>query len=120
MMDTLTLVLVATALYLLYKLLSFIRFYIIGLRTGFPLILTPIFSRSILWQILAPIFLPAVKDKLPLWLLMRLEVLVHGWEFRWRHGEFQRIVGGDTFVVVCPDGLLMWFVPPPFFSSRLV
>lgn len=118
-MDSLTLVLVTTALYLLYKLLSFIRFYIIGLRTGFPLILTPIFSKSILWQILAPIFLPAVKDKLPVWLLMRLEVLAHGWEFRWRNGEFQRMVGGDTFVVVCPDGLQMWFVPTPFLLFKI-
>lgn len=110
-MNTLTLVLVTTALYLLYKLFSFIRFYIIGLRTGFPLLLSPIFASSILWQILAPIFLPSLKDKLPLGLLMRLDVLVHGWEFRWRKGEIQRLVGGDTFVVVCPDGLHMWFVP---------
>lgn len=109
-MNTLTLVLITTALYFFYKLLSFIRFYTIGLRTGFPLIITPIPSSSILLQILAPIFLPAVRDKLPLWVLMRIEVLLHGWEFRWRKGEFQKIVGADTFVVVSPDGLLMWFV----------
>jgi hypothetical protein len=110
-MNILTFVTITTTLYLLYKLLSFIRFYIIGLRTGFPLILTPIFSRSILWQVLGPALMPVLRHKLPPWILMRLDTTVHGWEFRWRDGEVQRWVGGDTFVVVSPDGCYMWFVP---------
>lgn len=114
-MNLLTLSTIAITLYLLYKLLSFIRFYIIGLRTGFPLILTPIFSRSFPWQVLAPALMPVLGHKLPPRILIRLDTLVHGWEFRWKDGEVQRWVGADTFVVVSPDGCYLWFV----FSSVL-
>ncbi|EED23916.1 cytochrome P450, putative [Talaromyces stipitatus ATCC 10500] len=108
----LTIISGTTTIYLLYKLLSFIYYYVLALRTGFPLLLSPIFAKSILWQILAPAVLPSIRGKLPLWIVIRLELVVNGWEFRWRHGEAQRFVGGDTFVVVCPDGLYMWCSDP--------
>ncbi|KAE8556585.1 hypothetical protein EYB25_001287 [Talaromyces marneffei] len=118
-MNILTLSIIATTVYLLYKLLSFIRFYIIGLRTGFPLILTPVFSRSFLWQVVAPALMPVIRHKLPPWILMRLDTLVHGWEFRWKDGEVQRWVGADTFVVVSPDGCYLWCSNPVLGSAIL-
>jgi hypothetical protein len=99
-----------TALYILYKLLCLIRYYILGRRTGFPVFVTPACHKSILWLIVSPMLMPYAKHVLPEWLVIRLNVTVHGAEFMYRHGLITRMVGGNTFVMVSPDGCILMSV----------
>jgi hypothetical protein len=92
-----------TLLYLLYKSLSFIRFYIAARRTGFAIFVTPVFSQSILWLALAPMLRPYFEKYLPHCIYRRLDLTIHGWEFR-RRADIRRYVDSDVFVIVCPDG----------------
>lgn len=102
-----TLLGVLTALYFVYKLVSFIRFYIIGLRTGFPILVTPIPATSILWMVFGSALQPLFPKYFPDWIRMRLDVVLNGWEFKWRT-KIHDMLGKKTFVVVCPDGCYLW------------
>lgn len=95
-------------LYLLYKLFSFIRFYLIARRTGYPIFVTPAFSQTLPWLILAPTYQPFVQKHLPDWLYERFDIVTHGWDFRFKNKLHQRL--GKTFVVVSPDECSLWYV----------
>jgi hypothetical protein len=94
------------AIYFLVKSVSFLRFYINGRRTGFPVYVTPVPSKSPLWMILGPVFQPQFKKYLPEWIYERLDIVTHGWEFR-RKTEFHDRFG-KVFAVVTPDECSLW------------
>jgi hypothetical protein len=90
----------------IYKLLCFLRFYRHARQTGFPLFVSPIFSKSIPWMILGPALQPVYKKYLPHWIFDRLEICAHGWEFRNKRAYHDRL--GDVFVLVTPDECSVW------------
>ena len=90
----------------IYKCLSFVRFYTIARRTGFPTIISPVFSRSIPWMILGPILQPTFEKYLPTWIYERMEIATHGWEFRNKRKFHDRL--GDAFCLVTPDECSLW------------
>jgi hypothetical protein len=90
----------------IYKLFTFLRFYHHARRTGFPVFVSPIFSKSIPWMILGPALQPVYKKYLPGWIYDRLEVCAHGWEFRSKREYHDKL--GDVFVVVTPDECSVW------------
>lgn len=97
---------ILAGIYLLYKLLSFIRFYIIGRRSGYPLVVTPLFTRHSLWQIVGPTFQVQLKRYFPTWLYEHLDIHIHGWEFRHKNAMHRRY--GKIFVIVSPDECSLW------------
>ncbi|OJJ42217.1 hypothetical protein ASPZODRAFT_137409 [Penicilliopsis zonata CBS 506.65] len=103
-------ILIIVLLYIIYKIASFIRFYIIGRRTGFPLILTPIFSQGILWMVLGPTLQPVFQKYLPEWIYRRLDIVTNGWDFRRKNQMHLQL--GKAFVVVSPDECSLWVGDP--------
>ncbi|OJZ90997.1 hypothetical protein ASPFODRAFT_41430 [Aspergillus luchuensis CBS 106.47] len=101
---------ILAGIYLLYKLLSFIRFYIIGRRSGYPLVVTPLFTRHSLWQIVGPTFQVQLKRYFPTWLYEHLDIHIHGWEFRHKNAMHRRY--GKIFVIVSPDECSLWIADP--------
>lgn len=78
-----------------YKLVSLIRFYIHARRTGFPVYISPVMPKSILWLVLAPPLVPQLEKYLPGWIYDRLDVVTHGWEYRRKRGLDDRL--GNPF-----------------------
>ncbi|OJJ42355.1 hypothetical protein ASPZODRAFT_105425, partial [Penicilliopsis zonata CBS 506.65] len=111
-----TLVAIA-GLYLLYKLACFLRFYLIGRRTGFPLYIVPIFSQSPVWKVLGPIYQPVFRRHLPEWIANRLDVVTHGWDFRLKNILHEQL--GSVFAVVSPDECTLWIADPTIASTVL-
>lgn len=94
--------------YLLFKLLSFIYYYILALRTGFTIFATPIFTESVIWMVLGPMLRPKFEKYLPTWMYMRLDLVIAGWDFR-RRFDIRQVVGDTSvFVIVSPDGCSLW------------
>lgn len=93
-------------LYLLFKCISFIRFYIIGRRSNFPIYVTPVFSKSVIWIVLGPALQPQLRKYLPRWIYERLDIVIHGWEFRRKAEMHQRL--GKVFALVSPDECSLW------------
>ena len=100
-----TTVKVASAFFL-YKLIYFIRFYIQARRSGFPVYVSPVPSRSILWMILAPIVVSHLEKYLPALIYERLDVATPGWEFRRKRELHERL--GKVFVLVTIDSCSVW------------
>ena len=92
--------------YSIYKVLSFVRFYNLARRTRFPIYVSPFFSRTIPWMILAPLLQPTWEKYLPGWLFERIEIVTHGWEFRNKRKFHDRL--GNVFCVVTPDECSIW------------
>ncbi|KAE8150733.1 cytochrome P450 monooxygenase [Aspergillus avenaceus] len=103
---TISLLWTSGLLYLTYKCLSFLRFYIHARRTGFPVIVSPAFSRGVPWMIFAPMIVPRLKGLFPAWLFDRLDVAAHGWEFRRKRAFFDR--WGEIFALATPDECTVW------------
>ncbi|KAL2803109.1 putative cytochrome P450 monooxygenase [Aspergillus granulosus] len=101
----------------IYKLSSFLRFYSNAKRTGFPVFVSPIFSKSIAWMILGPALQPVYKKYLPQWIFDRLEICAHGWEFRNKRAYHDRL--GDVFILVTPDECSVWMADPTLALSML-
>jgi hypothetical protein len=59
-------------------------------------------------MILGPAFEPQFRKWLPVWLYDRLNVSMHGWEFRSKNKMHEKL--GNIFVVVTPDEAVMWYV----------
>jgi len=93
-------------IFVISKVYSFIRNYIAALRTGYPIIATPVLSKSVPWMILGPTLQPQFKKWLPKWIYKRMDIVTHGWEFRWKNEIHQKL--GKVFVVVSPDEVAMW------------
>ncbi|KAL4799616.1 cytochrome P450 [Aspergillus venezuelensis] len=96
--------------FLIYKTLSFARFYIHARRAGFPILITPVFSKSVPWLILGPTFQQQFEKYLPEWIYERLDLVIHGWEFRNGRKYHERF--GSTFSVVTPDEVSIWCADP--------
>ncbi|OJD10562.1 hypothetical protein AJ78_08463 [Emergomyces pasteurianus Ep9510] len=103
--------------YFIYKLISLLRFYIHARRAGFPIIVSPVLSKSIPWMILAQPLLPWFKKYLPAWINDRLDVATHGWEFRRKREFHDRL--GNIFAVVTPDECWLWVADPVVGNSVL-
>jgi hypothetical protein len=106
---TVSILSIATTLavaYIIYKSLSFLRFYDIARRTGFPVFISPIFSKSIPWMILGPALQPTFQKCLPIWIYERLDIVTHGWEFRNKRAFHDRL--GNVFCVATPDECNIW------------
>ncbi|KAL4753494.1 hypothetical protein BDW72DRAFT_210017 [Aspergillus terricola var. indicus] len=101
----------------IYKLLSFLRFYMHARRTGFPVFVSPVLSKSIPWMILGPALQPVYKKYLPNWIFERLEICAHGWEFRNKRAFHDRL--GNVFVVVTPDECSIYIAEPALAQSVL-
>ncbi|KAI2848382.1 hypothetical protein CBS11852_2944 [Aspergillus niger] len=101
---------ILVGIYLLYKLLSFVRFYIIGRRSGYPLVVTPLFTQHTLWQIVGPTFQVQLKRYLPTWLHEHVDIHIHGWEFRHKNAMHRRY--GKVFAIVSPDECSLWIADP--------
>jgi hypothetical protein len=65
-----------------------------------------VLSKSIAWMILGPAFQPQFQKWLPGWMYERLEVSLHGWEFRSKNKMHEKL--GSTFIVVSPDECVIW------------
>lgn len=92
--------------YIATKGFSFARFYINARRTGFPVFVSPILSKSPAWMILGTALQPQFKKYLPEWIYVRLDLTTHGWEFRRRTEMHDRL--GKVFAVVTPDECSLW------------
>lgn len=92
--------------YLISKSYSFIRNYVAAVRTGYPVYLSPVLSKSVVWMILGPALQPQFEKWLPEWIYERLDVSTHGWEFRHKNKLHARL--GKVFVVVSPDENVIW------------
>ncbi|KAL5000911.1 cytochrome P450 monooxygenase [Aspergillus recurvatus] len=101
----------------IYKFLSFLRFYNNARRTGFPIFVSPVFSKSIPWMILGPALQPVYKKYLPNWIFERLEICAHGWEFRNKRAFHERL--GNVFVLVTPDECSIYIAEPALAQSVL-
>ncbi|KAL2860005.1 putative cytochrome P450 monooxygenase [Aspergillus pseudodeflectus] len=101
----------------IYKFFSFLRFYRHARQTGFPVFVSPVFSKSIPWMILGPALQPVYKKYLPHWIFDRLEVCAHGWEFRNKRAYHDRL--GDVFILVTPDECSVWIADPTLALSML-
>jgi hypothetical protein len=95
-----------STLYFLSKTASFIKNYIAGVRTGYPVCVSPILSHSIPWMILGPMFRPQMELHLPEWIYDRLVILCAGWEFHAGVKMHKKL--GKVFVVVTPDECTLW------------
>jgi len=93
-------------IFVITKVYSFTRNYVTALRTGYPIIVTPVLSKSVPWMILGPALQPQFKKWFPKWIYERLDVVIHGWEFRWKNEIHQKL--GKVFVVVSPDEVCIW------------
>ncbi|OAX83807.1 hypothetical protein ACJ72_01828 [Emergomyces africanus] len=94
--------------FFIYKLISLVRFYIHARRAGFPIIVSPVLSKSIPWMILGQQLQPWFKKYVPAWLNDRMDVVTHGWEFRRKRELHDRL--GNIFTVVSPDECTLWQV----------
>ncbi|KAL4742578.1 cytochrome P450 [Aspergillus similis] len=101
----------------IYKLLSFLRFYTHARRTGFPIFVSPVLSKSIPWMILGPALQPVYKQYLPNWIFERLEICAHGWEFRNKRAFHERL--GNVFVLVTPDECSIYIAEPALAQNVL-
>lgn len=95
-----------TFLYFLFKFVTFTRFYLNARRTGFPVYISPILSKSIPWMVLGPAFQPQLERYLPAWIYDRMDPVIHAWEFRKKSAITDRL--GRVFVVVSPDECSLW------------
>ncbi|KAJ5575017.1 hypothetical protein N7450_008916 [Penicillium hetheringtonii] len=96
--------------FIVYKLGWFAIHYHHARRSGLPIYVVPVFSKSTLWLVLATALQPQLQKLLPEFLYDRIDVLIHGWEFRrgrWYHDRL-----GSTFVVVTPDEFTVWCADP--------
>lgn len=96
--------------YMLLKAVSLARFYLYARRAGFPIYVSPIPSQSAPWLILGPALRPQFKQYLPEWVYERIDLVVHGWEFRKKAEMHRRL--GKTFVIVTPDECSLWVADP--------
>jgi hypothetical protein len=96
------------AIFLTSKALSFSKNYIAGRRTGFPIVVSPVLSKSILWMVFGAVFQPQFKKYFPAWLYDRCDLVTHGWEFRRKANMHESL--GKSFVVVSPDECTLWYV----------
>ncbi|KAJ0413852.1 putative cytochrome P450 monooxygenase [Aspergillus carlsbadensis] len=101
----------------IYKFFSFLRFYRNARQTGFPVYVSPIFSKSIPWMILGPALQPVYKKYLPKSISDRLDICAHGWEFRNKRAYHDAL--GDVFVLVTPDECSVWIADPTIAFSML-
>lgn len=93
-------------LFFCYKLISFVRLYIHARRSGFPVYVSPVLSKSIPWMILGPLLQPQLEKYLPAWIYDRLDVVIHAFEFRRKRAFNDRL--GNIFAVVSPDECSLW------------
>jgi hypothetical protein len=66
------------SIYVISKAYSFIRNYIAAVRTGYPVYITPVLSRSLAWMILGTMVMPYAREWLPEWIYARLAISTHG------------------------------------------
>lgn len=93
----------------LYTLVTFLRLYIIGRRSGFPVYIVPIQTRTVPWLILNPILRPYFEKCLPKWIYDRIDIVSVGWEFRRKAEMHQRL--GPAFVLVTLNHCALWYAP---------
>ncbi|KAK2803229.1 hypothetical protein FQN50_007096 [Emmonsiellopsis sp. PD_5] len=108
--NTLSIAATLALAYFIYKFLSLLKYRTIALRTGFPVVISPIFSKSIPWMILGQALLPTFKKHLPVWIYERLDIVTHGWEFRNKRAFHDRL--GNVFCVATPDECCIWVADP--------
>jgi hypothetical protein len=96
-------------IWVLHTLITFLRFYIIGRRTGFPVYIVPIQTRSAPWMLLNSILRPYLEKYLPEWIYERIDMVSAGWEFRRKAEMHQRL--GPAFVIVTLNQCALWYAP---------
>jgi hypothetical protein len=101
-----TCIVTLTVAFLVQKIISFAKNYSIAARTGYPVFITPVFSRTVVWMILGPQVRPHFERWLPRWIYLRFAVPTGGWEFRL--GAEMHAALGKCFVVVSPDECSLW------------
>jgi hypothetical protein len=95
-------------IYILSKTASFFKNYITGVRTGYPVWISPVLSHSIPWMVFGPMFRPQMERYLPEWMYDRMSMFCAGWEFHSSVKMHNKL--GKIFVVVTPDECSIWFV----------
>jgi hypothetical protein len=73
-----TIILTLFLIFFISKSYSFARNYVAAVRTGYPVYISPVLSKSIPWMILSPVFRPQFKKWFPEWFYERLDVSTHG------------------------------------------
>jgi hypothetical protein len=101
-----TVILTLSLIFLISKSYSFASNYVAAVRTGYPVYISPVLSKSILWMVLGPVFQPQFKKWFPEWFYERLDISIHGWEFRQKDKMHKKL--GKVFVVVSPDENVVW------------
>jgi hypothetical protein len=94
-------------IYVVRKSYSFARNYVAATRSGYPVYVSPVLSKSLLWMILGPIFVPKTRKWLPEWIYERLDISTHGWEMRLKNKMHKKL--GRVFLVVSPDENVLWY-----------
>ncbi|KAJ5623763.1 hypothetical protein N7510_000072 [Penicillium lagena] len=97
-------------MWILHTLITFLISYIRGRRTGFPVYIVPIRTKSVLWMLLNVPLGPYFEKYLPGWIYERIDIVSHGWEFRRKAEMHQRL--GPAFVVVTLDQCILWVGDP--------
>lgn len=95
-------------LYVLFKLASFTRLYTHARRSGFPIFISPVPSKNILWMVIAPMLQSILERYLPIKIYERLDLAIYGWEYRRKaevHGKL-----GKVFVLLTLDECVLWQV----------
>lgn len=96
-------------IWVLHTSITFLRFYIIGRRTGFPVYIVPIQTRSVPWLLLNSILRPYFEKYLPKWIYERIDIVSVGWEFRRKSEMHERL--GPAFVLVTLNQCALWYAP---------
>ncbi|KAJ5624107.1 hypothetical protein N7510_000416 [Penicillium lagena] len=96
--------------WVLHTLITFLRLYIIGRRTGFPVYIIPIQTRSVPWMFLNSVLRPYFEKYLPECIYERIDIASAGWEFRRKAEMHQRL--GPAFVVVTLNQCALWVGDP--------
>jgi len=101
-----SIILILLSIFIITKTTSFVRNYVAAVRTGYPVFAIPVLSKSIPWLILAPIFQPQLKKLFPKWIYERVDIVIHGWQFRRKEEVHARV--GKVFAVATPDEVALW------------
>ncbi|KAJ5975789.1 hypothetical protein N7481_009496 [Penicillium waksmanii] len=104
-------------IFVIYKLGWFAKNYYHARRSGLPVHVVPVFTKSTLWLVLAPMLQPHLEKYLPSWIYDQIDVAIHGWEFRRKRWYHDRL--GAIFAVATPDEFTIWCADPAIGTTIL-
>ena len=95
-----------TALYVLSSVWTLVKHFLAARNSGFPSYLSPANPANPLWMILQVLIRPFFRKLLPAAAFERIDIAIHGWEFRRRHSTHAKY--GATFMYATPGTVELW------------